>query len=152
MHSPRIREQLAEIMRVLKPGGIIASRDMDVPASFITPTHASTRGMWEMLGRVIRLEGGNPWMGRHLKTFLTNAGFENVEAGYDTDFFDSPGDVEFLAEFLLEWALSPEFREKTSGAEEDFGRWREQVETWSRRRSAVGCFHFGHAVGRKPRG
>ena len=33
MHSPRIREQLAEIMRVMKPGGILGSRDMDVPAS-----------------------------------------------------------------------------------------------------------------------
>ena len=54
MHSPRIRVQLAEIVRVLKPGGILASRDMDVPVSFIASTHVSNQGMWEMLGRVVR--------------------------------------------------------------------------------------------------
>ena len=64
MHSPSIRDQLTEIVRVLKPGGILGSRDMDVPASFIAPAHESNRGMWEMLGEVIRREGGNPWMGR----------------------------------------------------------------------------------------
>ena len=26
----------------------------------------------------------------------------------------------------------------------------QQVERWSRHPGAVGCFHFGHAVGRKP--
>ena len=150
MHSPSIKEQLTEIVRVLKPGGILASRDMDVPSSFIAPTHESNRGMWEMLGEVIRREGGNPWMGRQLKTFFINAGLEDVEPGYGADFFDSPEEVAFLEKFLLEWALSREFGENSSGAEDDFSRWREQVRRWSRRQGAVGCFHFGHAVGRKP--
>ena len=150
MHSPSIKEQLTEIVRVLKPGGILASRDMDVPSSFIAPTHESNRGMWEMLGEVIRREGGNPWMGHQLKTFFVNAGLEDVEPGYGADFFDSPEDVAFLEQFILEWALSREFGENSSGAEEDFNRWREQVRRWSRRQGAVGCFHFGHAVGRKP--
>ena len=91
-------------------------------------------------------------MSRHLKTFLTNTGFVNVESGYGADAFVSPEEVEFLAKFLQEWALSPEFREKTSGTEKDFDRWRQQVRRWSRRKCAVGCFHFGHAVGRKPPG
>ena len=150
MHSPSIKEQLTEIVRVLKPGGILASRDMDVPSSFIAPTHESNRGMWEMLGEVIRREGGNPWMGRQLKTFFVNAGLEDVEPGYGADFFESPQDVAFLEQFLLEWALSREVGENSSGAEDDFSRWREQVRRWSRRQGAVGCFHFGHAVGRKP--
>ena len=150
MHSPAVREQLTEIVRVLKPGGILSSRDMDVPASYIAPVHESNQGMWQMLGDVIRQEGGDPWMGRHLKTFFVNAGLVDVEAGYGADFFDSPEDVEFLKEFLLEWGLSPEFAERTSGTWENFARWRVQVEKWSQRRSAAGCFHFGHAVGRKP--
>ena len=150
MHSPSIKEQLTEIVRVLKPGGILASRDMDVPSSFIAPTHESNRGMWEMLGEVIRQEGGNPWMGRQLKTFFINAGLENVKPGYSADFFDSPEEVAFLEQFLLEWGLSRDFAENSSGSEDDFSRWREQVRRWSRRQGAVGCFHFGHAVGRKP--
>ena len=150
MHSPSIKEQLTEIVRVLKPGGILGSRDMDVPSSFIAPAHESNRGMWKMLGEVIRREGGNPWMGRQLKCFFINAGLEDVAPGYGADFFDSPEEVAFLEKFLLEWALSREFGENSSGAEEDFSRWREQVRRWSRHQGAVGCFHFGHAVGRKP--
>ena len=150
MHSPRIKEQLTEIVRVLKPGGILASRDMDVPSSFIAPAHKSNRGMWKMLGDVIQRNGGNPWMGHQLKTFFINAGLENVEPGYGADFFDSPEEIAFLEKFLLEWALSQEFAEENSGAEDDFNQWREQVRRWSRRPGAVGCFHFGHAVGRKP--
>ena len=150
MHSPRIREQLSEIMRALKPGGIVSSREMDVPSSFIAPVHESNQGMWEMLGEIISGENADPWMGRHLKTFLANAGFENVRAGYDADVFDSPEEVEFLAEFLLDWGLSQEFEETASASPGDFRRWREQVAQWRDRRGAVGCFHFGHAVGRKP--
>ena len=150
MHSPSIKEQLTEIVRVLKPGGILGSRDMDVPSSFIAPAHESNRGMWKMLGEVIRREGGNPWMGRQLKCFFINAGLEGVKPGYGADFFESPEDVAFLEKFLLEWALSREFAEKNSETEEDFNRWREQVRRWSQRPGAVGCFHFGHAVGHKP--
>ena len=150
MHSPSIKEQLTEIVRVLKPGGILGSRDMDTPSSFIAPAHESNRGMWKMLGEVIRQEGGNPWMGRQLKCFFINAGLERVEPGYGADFFQSPEEVAFLGKFLMEWGLSREFAEKTSETEEDFNRWREQVRRWGQRPGAVGCFHFGHAVGRKP--
>ena len=150
MHSPSIKEQITEIVRVLKPGGILGSRDMDVPSSFIAPAHESNRGMWKMLGEVIRREGANPWMGRQLKCFFINAGLEGVEPGYGADFFESPEEVAFLEKFLLEWGLSRDFAEKSYETEEDFNRWREQVRRWSQRPGAVGCFHFGHAVGRKP--
>ncbi len=150
MHSPRIREQLAEIVRVLKPGGILSSRDMDVPTSFISPAREDNQGMWDMLGEVVRQEGGDPWMGRHLTTFLRNAGLEDVETGFGADSFTRPEEVEFLSRSLLEWGLSPEFMARTGSSPGDFARWREQVERWSRHPGAVGCFHFGHAVGRKP--
>ena len=123
---------------------------MDVPASFISPVRDDNQGIWEMLGEVVRQEGGDPWMGRHLKTFFRNAGLEDVETGFGADSFTSPEEVEFLARFLLEWGLSPEFMARTGSSPGDFARWREQVERWSRRPGAVGCFQFGHAVGRKP--
>ena len=149
MHSPGIREQMAEILRVLKPSGILASRDMDVPTSFITPAALSHR-IFEMLAEVMRREGGDPWMGRRLKVFFLNAGLVEVETGFNADHFTQPEEVEFLAEFLLEWGLSPEFMARTGSSPRDFDRWREQVERWSQHPGAVGCFHFGHAVGRKP--
>ncbi len=149
MHSPCIKEQMAEILRVLKPGGILASRDMDVPTSFITPAALSHK-IFGMLTEVIRREGGNPWMGRRLKAFFLNAGLEEVETGFNADCFTQPEEVKFLAEFLLKWGLSQTFMERTGSCQRDFDQWREQVERWSRHPGAVGCFHFGHAVGRKP--
>ena len=149
MHSPCIKEQLAEIMRVLKPNGILASRDMDVPTSFITPA-ALSDNIFGMLAEAVRREGGDPWMGRRLKVFFLNAGMEDVETGFNADCFTQPEDVEFLAKFLMEWGLSEEFMLRTGGSKLDFDRWREQVERWSKHPGAVGCFHFGHAVGRKP--
>ena len=149
MHSPCIKEQLTEILRVLKPRGILASRDMDVPTSFITPALLSHK-IFGILAETIRREGGDPWMGRRLKVFFLNAGLEEVETGFGADYFTQPEDVEFLGKFLLEWGLSKEFQLKTGGSDLDFNQSREQVERWSRHPGAVGCFHFGHAVGRKP--
>ena len=149
MHSPGIREQMAEILRVLKPRGILASRDMDVPTSFITPAALSHR-IFGMLAEVMRREGGDPWMGRRLKALFLNAGLVEMETGFNADYFTQPEEVEFLAEFLLEWGLSPEFMARTGSSPRDFDQWREQVEQWSQHPGAVGCFHFGHAVGRKP--
>ena len=149
MHSPCIKEQLAEILRVLKPSGILASRDMDVPTSFIAPA-ALSQEIFGMLAEVIHREGGDPWMSRRLKAFFLNAGLDEVETGFNADCFTQPDDVEFLAEFLLKWGLSEEFMLRTGGSKLDFDRWRAQIERWSRHPGAVGCFHFGHAVGRKP--
>ena len=149
MHSPRIREQLAEIVRVLRPGGILGSRDMDVPTSFISPATPENRGMWEMLAEVVRQESGDPLMGRHLKTFFNNAKLEMIRTGFDTDSFTTPDEVDFLEQFLLEWGLSEEFRVRTGNSTARFEQWREEVKRWGQHPGAVGCFHFGFAVGRK---
>ena len=150
MHSPRIREQLAEIVRVLRPGGILGTRDMDVPSSFISPAGPQNQGMWDMLAQVIRAEGGHPQLGRDLKTILHSAGLEAVEVGFNADAFTTPEDVEFLARFLSEWGLSENFRQMTGNHPETFREWRQQVQHWSQDPGAAGCFRFGHAVGRKP--
>ena len=151
MHSPSIRDQLAEILRVLKPGGILSSRDMDVPTSFIAPAKHST-AIFKMLADVVRQEGGNPKMSQHLRTLMLNAGFNNVETGYSADFFGTRDELDFLRRLLLEWALSREFAKRTGRTGTEFGDWKDQVERWSRHPGAVGCFHFGWALGRKPTG
>ena len=150
MHSHSIREQMAEILRVLRPGGILGSRDMNIPNSFISPTPADNQEMWEMLASTVQQEGGDPPMGRHLKTFFQNAGLTGVESGFNLDSFTSREDVEFLAGVLTECGLSPEFKEMTSSSPEEFSRWRRAVERWRRHPGAVGCLNFGFALGWKP--
>ena len=151
MHTPEIKTVLSEAMRVLRPGGIVSAREMDVPGSYISPANPSQKNtFWTMLSQVIRRNGGDPLMGRHLKTFLNNAGFEHVTA----DFFDSPEDLEFLCDFLANWALSPQMERQALDLNlatcTDFLGWRTQLQRWSSHPGAVGCFQFGHALGRKP--
>ena len=154
MHTPSVRTVLEEALRVLRPGGIISSRDMDVPSSYISPASPSGPTIFDMLTRLIRQTGGTPTIARHLKTFFANAGFTPVTAGATSDFFDSPDDISFLSSFLLEWALSSETEhnavDRDIATPQDFATWRTQLHRWSSRPTAVGCFYFGHALGRKP--
>ncbi len=149
MHSPAVQEQLAEIRRVLRPGGILASRDMDVAASFITPA-ALSHEIFGMLDQVVSLEQGDPMRGRRLKSLLVNAGFQEVRAGQSADCFDTRDEVEFLAAFLMDWALSPEFIRMTGHSAGELARWREQVTLWAQDPGAIGVFQFGHALGSNP--
>ena len=153
MHAPRVKDVLAEARRVLKPGGIISSRDMDVQASYISPSSPSEPTIFDMLARLIRQTGGTPTIARHLKVFFTNAGFTPIEAGASSDFFDSRRDVAFLSRLLSDWALSPETERdavhRNIATPADFVAWRSQLARWSTRTSAVGCFYFGHVVALK---
>ena len=99
-HTPKVKKVLSEAFRVLRPGGIISSRDMDVPASYLSPANPSGPTVFDMLTRLIRQTGGTPTISRHLKTFFINAGFTPLTAGATSDFFDSPDDVRFLYRLL----------------------------------------------------
>ena len=134
-------------------GGIIAAREMDVPASYIAPSNPRGSSLWQMLADVMSQAGGHPLMGRQLKTYFLNAGFTQVSAGAAADFFDAPQDITFLQDFLNGWALSEETMHKTRELpynRDDFRRWQDQVERWSRHPGAVGCFQFGYATAVKP--
>lgn len=150
MHSPDVRRQLEEIRKVLRPGGIISAREMDITSSFISPA-AHGAEIFAMLAQVVRRAGGDPLRGRHLKALLVAAGLGEVRAGHSADFFDSREETEFLACFLTEWGLSREFIRSTGHTGGDRARWEDQVRRWRDSPGAVGCFHFGHATGRKPR-
>ncbi len=77
-HVPHPEKALAEIKRVLRPGGLVALRDGINASVFIWPDEPLVRE----LGRVVRLgalrSGGNPDVGRELGTLLHAAGFDDV--------------------------------------------------------------------------
>ena len=102
-----------------------------------------------MLADVVRLEGGDPLMGRHLKTVLVNAGFVDVRVGYGADLYENEWERDDLQDLLRTWGLSEEYRLLTGHSREEFARWNQQVLRWSEHPGALGCFHFGHAVMRR---
>ena len=153
MHTLRVPSVLQKAYRVLKPGGIMSAREMDVPTSYIAPSRLGGT-MFDMLGALMEEAGGKPTIARNLKSHFQLAGFKNVTFGANADVFENEDDVRFLQEFLSEWALSDEMRRTALRIRryhpQDFIRWGHDVRYWAGTPGAVGVFQFCHAIGYKP--
>lgn len=71
---------LAEMRRVVAPGGLVAVREVDYSAVAIAPGLPGL-GLWRRaFDQVLRAAGGDPEAGRHLKGWALEAGFADVTA------------------------------------------------------------------------
>lgn len=71
---------LREMMRVVKPGGIVAARDVDFAGFLIFPKLPGLETWLSLNDSVARSNGGEPDAGRRLKSWAMEAGFKEVEA------------------------------------------------------------------------
>jgi len=69
---------LREMRRVVKPGGIVAARDVDYAGTFWFPQLPGLDAWLALYERVHRSNGGEPDAGRRLKAWAMEAGFEHV--------------------------------------------------------------------------
>ncbi len=155
MHVPERDAALAELMRVLKPGGILSSRDMVCASNFFSPdpdghlTRATTVFM-----KLLAANGGDPNLGRRLKGVLMAAGFSDVEATASFEPFANDDDRAFLADFVRGWFLSPGMKgpavELGLATEDEFNAWDEAVDAWCGHPGAFATFAWGEAVARRP--
>ena len=154
MHVPDTEGTLAEVKRVLKPGGIIASREMIVASSFLDPGAEESQPAWDTFGNLLTANGGHPNMGRELKDAFLEAGFSDVRASASFDFFGSAEDVAFLHAFIIDWFYKPEIIGAATkfglATQEQFDEWRVNLDEWKDMAGAVGGMAFGEAIARKP--
>ena len=154
MHVPDTMRALQEVKRVLKPGGIIASREMIADASFAQPTSPNMKEAWNTFGKLLSANGGHPEMGTELKACLIQAGFADVRASGSFDYFGSAADVAFLHAFIADWFFAPRVIGAATqfglATQEQFDQWRVDLDQWKDDPGAVGGLAFGETVAVKP--
>ncbi len=154
MHVPDTRAALAEAMRVLKPGGVIACREMICASCFMHPDFGGGRRMWDMFEDLVAAGDGHPQMGKELKTVLLDAGFSNVRATVSFDSYGSPEDVDFAYNLITQWFLSPEITEAAiqygAATRQVCDEIRVAAEKWRAHPGAIIGVAFGEAVAGKP--
>lgn len=91
---------LTEMRRVLRRGGIAGVRDIDWGGRIHAPMTPLLEQWYEMTVRVRQRNGGNPFMARHQRQLLLDAGFARAEASASVWSSGTPGETRECANFL----------------------------------------------------
>jgi SAM-dependent methyltransferase len=100
MHLAEPKRALAQLRRVLRPGGVVGVRDPDFGSVLYAPMTPGLQRWLELRVRVRQHNGGNPFLGRHHRRLLLEAGFADVEAGASLDSAGTPETIARHAAFL----------------------------------------------------
>lgn len=154
MHVPDTRSVLAEVRRVLKPGGIVSGREMIGDATFFEPEVGDLAEAMETFLNLLRANGGHPQMGKELKRVFLEAGFSDIRAGASFETYTTAEDIHFYHSFAGGWFFSPATVDVVVkhglASRERIDDWRRMLDEWRDSQGAMGAVAWGEAIARKP--
>jgi ubiquinone/menaquinone biosynthesis C-methylase UbiE len=96
LHSPV--KVLQELLRVLKPDGVLGVRTPDWGGFLIAPSNSELERAIAYYKLIQQKNGGNPYVGRHLRGLLREAGYINIKASASYECYENLSSIgEYLA-------------------------------------------------------
>lgn len=149
LHDPL--KTLAELKRVLKPGGVIGVRDADHGGMIISPYSPQLERANMLLQQFMRHNGGNPCVGRQYRELLRKAGFTRIVASATCEFHNNLEDTRkrgYLSSKLIEHMADTAVNLGWADRDE-IGRLSASVKEWGENQDAFGVHVWCEAIGYK---
>jgi ubiquinone/menaquinone biosynthesis C-methylase UbiE len=154
-HLPKPMEGLAEMKRVLKPGGLIAIRLPDWGGNMLYPDANNLhRRFLDLQVKIFAHSGSDPYRGRRIGAMLEEQGFVNVRLTASYSSHGTPEQVAWMAQvvhnYLLDESRTAVILENGWATQEEIDQIKADFNAWAEMPGALHTRAWIEAVARKP--